>query len=172
MALILGRAVERTELAAISAVQEIGHAASTAFLTSVSQSPRSRQRQVRMPDLIAEYQSLLCADESLSALDRAVDLVRRVARGGRIAYRRWPALTAANGGIQPATSLSARRVMDVANLLQSLPPRAEQPDVPEAQYSLLMDALLLVFHQAYFSLLPRAAARRKTGSPRNPLILV
>jgi len=116
-----------------------------------------------MASLTAEYQSLLIVDESLAGLGRAVDLARRVARGGRVNSRRWPSLAGANGDAEtrPISSASAQRVWEVANLLRSLPPRAEKPDVPEAQYALLMDTLLLVFHQAYFWLLPKAAAQRE-----------
>lgn len=115
-----------------------------------------------MVDLISEYQSLLRAEESLGALDRAIDLTRRVAQGGRIVNRRrWPRLVGEDGGThKESTSPTVRRILEVANVLRSLPLRAQEPDVPEAQFSLLMDTLLIVFHQAYFSLLPKAAGRR------------
>jgi hypothetical protein len=45
-------------------------------------------------------------------------------------------------------------------ILSTLPQKAARHDIPEEQYSLLMDTLLLVFHQAYFALLPRAKGHR------------
>jgi tetratricopeptide (TPR) repeat protein len=116
-----------------------------------------------MANLIAEYQSQLTAEESLTALDRAVNLARRVARGGRVTDgQRWVNLLMSGNGtrMESAQSAAAQRVLGVASLLQSLPPRAREPNVPESQYALLMDTLLLVFHQAYFVLLPKAATHR------------
>jgi tetratricopeptide (TPR) repeat protein len=116
-----------------------------------------------MLDPIAEYRSLLTAQESLSALDRAIDLAQRVARGGRVVDRqRWTSLieTDLDGKPAAARSVSARRARLVSCLLKSLPSRAERPDVPESQFALLIDTLLLVFHFAYFSLLPKAASDR------------
>ncbi|HEX4125817.1 MAG TPA: hypothetical protein VHY37_13910 [Tepidisphaeraceae bacterium] len=86
----------------------------------------------------------------------------RGARGGRaIDGQRWANLVVTGAArAEPARSAAAQRVLQVADLLQSLPRRAEEPDVPESQYTLLMDTLLLVFHQAYFSLLPKAASHR------------
>lgn len=117
-----------------------------------------------MADLVSEYQSLLHAEESLAGLDRAMNLARRVSRGGRIAEGQpWLNLERANGHTQGTSGKSAvtRKVSDVADLLGTLPQRADQPDVPEAQYSLLMDILLVVFQQAYFTLVPKAAGGRR-----------
>lgn len=108
-----------------------------------------------MPDPVTEYQSLVTAEESLATLDRAVELARQIARGGRIYDgETWPSIS--------TPSISAQRVRNVERLLKSLPKSATASEVPEAQYALLMDTLLLVFHQAYFSLLPVAGKQRVT----------
>jgi hypothetical protein len=155
-------ATERLDGIAIGCVSLIAHRISLG-LHPAKLMERTRLGKT-MTDIIAEYRSLLTAEESLAALDRTVEFSKRVAQGGRILDgQRWPNILAAGGAReQPLRSAAAQRVLDVATLLRSLPPRAENRDIPEAQYALLMDTLFLVFHQAYFSLLPKAASHRKT----------
>ena len=117
-----------------------------------------------MRDLTAEYQTLLVAEESSTSLDKAIAFALNVASG---APPRWFDLIK-NDGIpkakpEPNSSSDSRRVHKVAWLLSNLPRRAEEQEghIPESQYSLLTDALLLVFQQAYFALLPSASHGRK-----------
>jgi len=119
-----------------------------------------------MQNITAEYHALLTAEESLTALDGAIALARRIAPGaGRARGGRWLDIINGNGG--PGASSSghterpnSRRVYEVTSILSALPAEAARHDVPEEQYSLLMDTLLLVFHHAYFALLPKAKGDR------------
>ncbi len=116
-----------------------------------------------MPDFVSQYQQLLTADESVASLDAAARLAIRVASGGR---RRWVNLLRADRSpTHRATSsaANARRTRIVAWLLSSVSRQIDEfrDDVPEEQYALLMDTLLLVFHHAYFALLPKAARERE-----------
>jgi hypothetical protein len=116
-----------------------------------------------MPDVVYQYQEILTADESVASLDAAARLAVRVASGGK---RRWvDLLQAEQSPPHPATrsAAAARRAREVVWLLSSVSKQLDhcREDVPEDQYSLLMDTLLLVFHQAYFALLPKAARERE-----------
>jgi hypothetical protein len=119
-----------------------------------------------MQDVVSQYRELLVADESLPSLDNAIALAHRIASGqGGDGGDRWSKLIEGDGpsrnsGKRPESAM-ARRARDVVWALSTLSRKAEHhPKIPEAQYSLLMDALLILFHQAYFALLPKAFDRR------------
>lgn len=120
-----------------------------------------------MKDVVSEYRELVQADETPAALDRALSLARAVASGQGPAER-W--LNLLNGMARPygpnapaRASLTGRRADEVVRALTMLPARAEEmrDTISESQFSMLFDALLIVFHQAYFALLPKATGARK-----------
>jgi hypothetical protein len=124
-----------------------------------------------MKDVISEFRQLVQADETPAALDRALSLVNAVA-SGRGRSERWSNLL--NGAARPQLpsapargSMTTRRADEVVRVLAKLPSRAEEirDKINESQFSMLFDALLIVFHQAYFALLPKV-----TGSKRNELL--
>ena len=119
-----------------------------------------------MQDVVSQYRQLLVADESLPCLDNAIALAHRIASGqGDGEGERWCKLIdddapSPDSG-KKTESAMARRVREVVWALSTLSRKAElHPKIPESQYSLLMDALLILFHQAYFALLPKAPDRR------------
>src|SRR5947209_6663101 len=120
-----------------------------------------------MPDLVSKYRELLAADESLPALDGALELALRIASGGgnnkenpwhNLLRERTP--TSKGTDRRPA---DVQRLEEVAWVLSAIPRQVSMSlrEVPEDQYSILMDTLLLVFHQAYFALLPNLAGKRE-----------
>lgn len=124
-----------------------------------------------MKDVVSEYRELVQADETPAALDRALLLVHAVA-SGRGHEEHWSNLL--NGAARPqfpsapaSGSMTARRADEVVRVLAKLPLRAEEirDKINESQFSMLFDALLIVFHQAYFALLPKVA-----GSKRKELL--
>lgn len=126
-----------------------------------------------MKGVHSEYQELVLADETPAALERALSLARAVASGQRQNQERWFNMV---NGTTPAhhpsslhrpRSLAARRTDEVVRALTGLPSRAEEwrDKVPESQFSMLFDTLLIVFQQAYFSLLPKVG-----GAKRNELL--
>jgi tetratricopeptide (TPR) repeat protein len=121
---------------------------------------------MKMQDIVSQYRAILVADESLASLEDSIALARRVASGKRgRAGDRWVRLievtnSVPQNGVRAKSSL-AQRVEAVLWALTELPTRAKaHANLPESQLSLLMDAALLVFHQAYFALLPKAGPRR------------
>jgi len=132
-----------------------------------------------MRNVNEEYRSLLTAHESITTMDAVIDLLLRVANGAASAQtkrtskskdRRWVSIpdiasdlatsesrtrAGKTGHARTAAGLSARAAR-VAWLLENMSARLDQrKDIPDTQYSLLMDSLLLLFHQAYFVLLPK-----------------
>jgi tetratricopeptide (TPR) repeat protein len=118
--------------------------------------------------LISQYQALLTVEESTTAFDDAMALARRIASGGRSGHRNgWtriaqPSDVRASSRRQNSDSPSARRLGEAIDILSTLPLIAQKADIPDDQYSLLMDTLLVVFHQAYFVLLSKAGGRRQS----------
>lgn len=108
-----------------------------------------------MTDAVAQYRDLLTGDESVSALDEAIRLARRVAAGdapGKRPIRVPDVKFVATGDRIQGTSWA---LTTLASDVDALSAR-----MPHEQYSFLMDVLLLVFHQAYFTVLPAAGRRR------------
>lgn len=132
-----------------------------------------------MPSVIDEYRRLVTAAESGDALDDAIALVLRIAggeNGGPPKSRRWGGLPSVEADLAAfidhhagpkARGLpgprAAQRLWRAAWLLENIPPRVERAGsaVPEAVDSLLADALLVLFHQAYFALPPAAGEGRR-----------
>ena len=117
-----------------------------------------------MKDAVAEYRDLQTSEESTASLDRALKLAMRIAAGqGAAKGRRWrPVL---NAPPAPAgQSARERRIYGVVFALSAIAAKTDEiaASIPEDQYSLLMDTLLLVFHQAYFVLLPDLNGARNT----------
>lgn len=119
-----------------------------------------------MLPLVKTYQRLVTADESPLHLDQTLQLIDRIASGGGGNHgSRWLDLRegGSSGSIRVYSGPLARRVNRVSFALAELPKRIKEhwAHVPNAQYSLLMDSLLLLFHQAYFALLPDAGDQRE-----------
>lgn len=115
-----------------------------------------------MSDVVDEYRTVLIADESIDSLDSALKLGVRIASGedGRgwhnLLKKRPPRIR------RSVAEGATKRSKDVAWMLSEIPLRLAGlvERVPDDQYSLLMDTLLLVVHQAYFALLPELGAER------------
>jgi hypothetical protein len=112
-----------------------------------------------MQDVTSDYHAILTAEESISSLDAALRLAVRIASGGdRSNGMRWHKIV---GGKLAHTENGAgmtdgQRVAAVSQALGKIPQQIGRhfEQLPEDQYSLLMDTLLVVLHQAYFALLP------------------
>jgi len=151
-----------------------------------------------MSTLISEYRRLTVGREALSALDAALALLER-ATGIQTRVRHgvlvisgiptwtppvasWQSLsvpvardaTVDEGHtltLRPATGQRALRVRFIRTqwCLTILPPKLSQLRVPDTQYSFVIDCLLLLFHQAYFTLLPKLEAA-SLATERNTLV--
>ncbi|MBI4610353.1 MAG: hypothetical protein HY726_15245 [Candidatus Rokubacteria bacterium] len=137
-----------------------------------------------MSSLIVEYRRLTVGPEKLPALDAALTLLEkatglhiRVHRGSVVVtkipawippVRSWKSLS--NLVEKQATGsdgqwLSPRRERNQLLLrirflrtewcLTTLPRHLSAERLPDTQYSFIMESLLLLFHQAYFALLPK-----------------
>jgi hypothetical protein len=116
-----------------------------------------------MNNLITEYRDLLVADESISSLDSSLALLVRAAAGESGTTKKWLVLAPdSNVRALQAPISDVRRVKTITRVLSHLPMHIKQhvDDIPEDQYSFLMDTLLLVFHHALFGLLPSANGDR------------
>jgi len=117
---------------------------------------------------VAEYRDLLTSEESVASLDRALLLARNVASGrGTPNGKPWHAVMKDRAGPladRRNAGSSVLRQKEVIRILSTMPQKLEETrkEVPEEQYSLLFDTLLLVFHHAYFALLPGIENGRKT----------
>jgi len=117
-----------------------------------------------MTDFAEQYRQLLTTDESIATLDSALSLARRIATepAGKKAIRLLDQSAADAPALSGGKSANSRRVESVEWALTVLAGEIEtrSRDLPPVQYSLLRDVLLLVFHQAYFALLPSVARDR------------
>jgi hypothetical protein len=117
-----------------------------------------------MSDIVSEYRELLTSDESIASLENAIRLAAQIATGNRRSDGKgWYRLLKASPLRSKRTgSATAQKLKEVQWALFTLPRQVTRhlDRLPEDQYSLLMDALLIVFHQAYFALLPRSGAAR------------
>jgi tetratricopeptide (TPR) repeat protein len=120
-----------------------------------------------MQDLVSEYQALLLADETTVGLNRALALAHAVAAGGRHNRERWVNLE--NGSAGPPNARRrvsglwvARRADEVIGTLTKLSLRAQEAmdEAPALQVSMLFDALLIIFQQAYFALWPKVVGNK------------
>jgi tetratricopeptide (TPR) repeat protein len=121
-----------------------------------------------MQNLISEYRRLLTADDSIQTLDDTIALARHIALGEKKTVRRngWACISTESSAMalpqhSGTRSATARRVRDAVSLLSNVPSVEARSDVPEEQYSLLIDTLLVLFHQAYFVLLPKIKNERR-----------
>lgn len=138
-----------------------------------------------MNKLIAEYRQLVKRPESLPALDATFGLLERAtglevrfhgpdltvketeawnqydASWKRVPAFRPEALAEGFGRAKQSRVWQRAQVQDrnrfvrVTWYLSALPQRLRLENLPESQYSFIADTLLLLFHQAYFVLLPR-----------------
>lgn len=152
-----------------------------------------------MNNLIAEYRKLTVGPETLYALDATLTLIEkatglqiRVRRGLVMVTtaqrwtpyaRSWKPLSSiaeeaeATRRKSPILSphqekgqLSLRgRFLRTKWCLTTLPRHLSADQLPESQYSFVVDSLLLLFHHAYFVLLPKLERARWT-TERNDLI--
>jgi tetratricopeptide (TPR) repeat protein len=150
-----------------------------------------------MNKLIAEYRQLVKRPESLNTLDATFSLLERATGlevrvhgpdltvketeawnqyGG--SWKRLPKFRneAAAEGFgrlgqrrveQRARVQDKNRFVRVAWYLDTLPQRPRLENLPESQYSFIIDTLLLLFHQAYFVLLPRLEEAGWTSERRH-----
>jgi hypothetical protein len=111
-----------------------------------------------MTGAISQYRELLTSEESLSSLDRAIKLAMRITSGeGSGNGKRWHKLQDGQPPQSKGRGTARTRILkQVTSALSTVPPKVSQSldQFAEDQYSLLIDTLLLVFHQAYFVLLP------------------
>src|SRR4051794_14819596 len=104
-----------------------------------------------MPDVVSEYRELLTSEESIPHLDGAIRLAVRIASGeGSDDEKRWQkVLNGQAPSFVPSKTgkTNTQRLKRVAWLLSDIPRRIAKSvaEVPDDQYSLLMDTLLLVF---------------------------
>jgi len=105
-----------------------------------------------MDKVILDYQRLLRAGESIRSLDSTFSLVERIAgREGAGRTDKWVKIVAdENTGPIHAGPAPARRLRRIEWVLGQLPSIAKRKGLPLAQYSMLFDVLLLVFHHAFF----------------------
>lgn len=151
-----------------------------------------------MSNLTAEYRRLTVGPETLHALDATLTLLEkatglqiRVRRGAVIVtkapawtphVRSWKRLSDLVEHLETARNaplLSRRHERDALSVrvrflrtkwcLISLPQHLSEDRLPETQDSFIVDSLLLLFHQAYFSLVPKLAEAGLTEE-RNDLI--
>lgn len=150
-----------------------------------------------MSELISEYRKLTSDPESLHALDATLALLERATglqihvRGGVITITETSTWTPRDRSWKQLSDLAQRtdrierpgqrprhqRVhrLDTIRLLRTrwcltaLPRRLSANRLPESQHSFVVDTLLLLFHQAYFVLLPRIDKAGWTAE-RNDLI--
>ena len=119
-----------------------------------------------MADLADEYQAVLTAAEDDPTLDRALRLVAALAAGeppraGITARRLLPRPPTLGRQLGTDTGHVGRTNQVVWAMVKvSAAVRRSLPELPDEQYGLLLDALLVVFHQAYFALLPEAGSDR------------
>jgi hypothetical protein len=142
-----------------------------------------------MKTLVEKYRKLLVEEESISGLDRSIALVESVVglqvrwENGRFRGRRvstdpspipdgllanpedlaFPELLRASARKRrkEEDAGSQARAVRTAFLLTALPPLAEADEsYPADRYSLFFDSCLVLFHQAYFALLPQLHGRR------------
>lgn len=129
--------------------------------------------------LVAADESVEALDDVIDLLIRGISGVnpgrpRRDTTAGRVKVKgppaaRWPGLPSVEQGLAtfvdrksadpthhgPHAARRAQRLWRVIGLFDHLPPSLGAGQaVPDAQHSLLMDSLLVLFHQAYFALLP------------------
>jgi hypothetical protein len=142
-----------------------------------------------MNTLFSEYRHLLTGRETLAALDSAVTLLEKASglhvrlRRGLLTITRIPNWTppvkswislavgdafqaSANGDralrVPPGTRHRALRtkIIRTSWCLTALPRQLSAIQVDDTQYAFIMDCSLLLFHQAYFALLPRLEGAR------------
>ena len=145
-----------------------------------------------MSNLTAEYRQLTVGPETLHALDATLTLLEkatglqiRVRRGSVIVTKApawkprvqsWKPLSDSIEQLDTASNaqlLSRRHERDEPSVrvrfirtkwcLITLPRHLSTDRLPEKQYSFIVDTLLLLFHQAYFALLPKLAEAGLTG---------
>ena len=132
-----------------------------------------------MMDFVDRYRQLVVAEESVETLDHALALAEDVAgirlrwTAGRLDARTENGQRLPDLDLPELASVGARRrrarprlekqarTVRAAVTLAALPPLADEihPPLGERRQSLLADACLVVFHQAYFALLPELKAR-------------
>jgi tetratricopeptide (TPR) repeat protein len=105
-----------------------------------------------MKQLAREYQDLLVSEPSLQGVDRAISLVRKLV-DVQLPYDQ--AASSKDGKLR-------RRVGEVADALRLLRyANVHKLPLGNAGYSLLVDAEMVLFHQAYFALLPELDGRQE-----------
>ncbi len=120
-----------------------------------------------MNDLTSTYRELLLAAESVESLQRALQLLMQAASGRKQGGSQWYKII--NRELSPSLrrddglATLAQLVGEAAAALSNMPRKIVRhvDKIPPDQYSLLIDTLLLVFHHAYFAVLPEAGDRRE-----------
>ena len=117
-----------------------------------------------MRNLNDEYLELLMADESTESLDRALRLAARAAAGEGLPtnVNAKRLLTPPADPTKPAAAATRRVDLVIWAMVKVAgATRRKVQAIPDGQYGFLLDVLLLVFHQAYFGLLPDAGQARE-----------
>lgn len=148
-----------------------------------------------MNSLIAEYRKLTVGPETLHALDATLALLEKAtglqirARRSAVMVTKAPAWTPYARSWKTLSDIIARAAPSQPTMLRprrgplslrvrcvrtqwclaTLPRHLSADRLPESQYSFVIDRLLLLFHQAYFVLLPKIERVGWTAE-RNDLI--
>ena len=145
--------------------QEMQTAKTTGRRTSLAL-PRGKRSTIEMKEVVVEYRELLTSEESIASVDRGIKLAVRIALGDDAGHkgkwyplinRRLPALC-----LDTVAASNSQRAKNIAWILGKLRLRIDEHlnELPEDQYSLLMDTLLVLFHHAFFGFLPHLNGER------------